>query len=346
MPDNVTDEAAAGQNTPTYMLTLEHLSSALPRLAGALRDAHERRTRGAYVLAPGELFKGVDSFLAWLDEVADTFDNDARLAKLAFLVRRVAADVETAAEVTLCGYTSVALDAMRDVLEIEYLLRDFAVNPGHVDKWLTADERTLKREFAPVKVRERLKAAGVGRFGDNAESIDYKGHSMALHLRPHELEPLPGKGRAPDRALDRYMGFWEICDHAQAVGRSLGALSRAVAPNSDADALANRLPVELRDALYVSHRAQDHYQVIHMCKRALGEGHPRIALNVLLQSLQRAGFLNRSFLEPAGIQELPAELVRIADLDDGLAKSAAPLALAIIASRDDWPKEGSSDAQV
>ncbi|MGW4880078.1 hypothetical protein ACWEPI_26360 [Streptomyces sp. NPDC004262] len=286
-----------------------------------------------------ELLQGVDSFLTWLDDLAEAFGNDVRLAQLAFLVRRITADIETATEVTLAGYTSVALDAMRDVLEIEYLLHDFAINPRQVDKWLTADDTTLRREFAPVKVRERLKAAGIGNFGDNAESLDYKGHSMALHLRPRELEPLPGKGRAPDRALDRYMGFWEICDHSQAVGQSIGALTHALAPNSEADGLAKRLPEGLKDALYVTLRSQDHYQVIHMCKRALDEGHPRIALNVLLSSLQRAGFLKPSTLVPASIQELPAELARIADLQDGLAKSVAPLALAILASRNEWPKD-------
>ncbi len=113
----------------------------------------------------------MDALLTWLDDVAEAFDRDARPAGVAFLVGRVAADVETATEVALCGYTSVALDALRDVLEIEYLLHVFAVTSGQMDRWLTADARTLKREFAPVEARKRLKAAGVGSFGDNAESL-------------------------------------------------------------------------------------------------------------------------------------------------------------------------------
>ncbi|KIZ17579.1 hypothetical protein [Streptomyces natalensis] len=59
------------------------------------------------------------------------------LSKLAFIVERTHADFMTALEATLSGYFSVASDAMRDVLEIQYLLMDFAINPGHADDWLT-----------------------------------------------------------------------------------------------------------------------------------------------------------------------------------------------------------------
>ena len=67
---------------------------------------------------------------------------------MAFLVERAEADFQTAIEATLSGYQGVAADAMRDVMEIECLLLDFAVNGGGADEWLNADESLRPRASA------------------------------------------------------------------------------------------------------------------------------------------------------------------------------------------------------
>ncbi len=76
------------------------------------------------------------------------------LSRLAFLVTRSAADFETATEATLSGYLSVAVDAMRDVMEIENLLLDFAVSPAHIDEWLAAGVSQAFRQGVELRGRE------------------------------------------------------------------------------------------------------------------------------------------------------------------------------------------------
>ncbi|MCI4084349.1 hypothetical protein [Streptomyces sp. MMS21 TC-5] len=95
------------------------------------------------------------------------------------MVQRAHADSITALEATLSGFFSVASDAMLDLLEIRYLLMDFAINPDHVEEWLsvshtrqslcsTTDEKGRIKDFSPAAVRRRLQAAWVVNFGDQA----------------------------------------------------------------------------------------------------------------------------------------------------------------------------------
>jgi hypothetical protein len=73
--------------------------------------------------------KGLEQLYTYLDAAIESYSLIPKLAVLAFLVRRVRADFETALEATLSGYQGVASDAMRDVMEIEGLLLDFAAHP-------------------------------------------------------------------------------------------------------------------------------------------------------------------------------------------------------------------------
>lgn len=51
-----------------------------------------------------------------LDELLQAFIADPTLRRIAFLIHRSRADLETAMEATLSGYIAVAADAMRDIL--------------------------------------------------------------------------------------------------------------------------------------------------------------------------------------------------------------------------------------
>ncbi|MGV9752709.1 hypothetical protein [Nocardia farcinica] len=160
----------------SYDTTLADMAPALPRLATVLRRAEQQRMQRAASLLHGARFKGLEQLLRWLDDLVAAFADDIAVQRIAFLVHRSRADLETATEATLSGYVAVAADAMRDVMEIENLLLDFAVNPAHIEEWLTADRRTLLSRFAPANVRRRLHAAGEGQYAASAESIDYRAH--------------------------------------------------------------------------------------------------------------------------------------------------------------------------
>jgi hypothetical protein len=136
---------------------------------------------------------------------------------------------------------------MRDVLEIDYQLKDFAIDPDLIDEWLSADNSRLVKKFGPGAVRKRLEAAGVPGFGVKAESLDYRGHSQMLHLNPRRTI-LPSKGLAPDDPFGNDMGFWEIFDHARSLWTALIMLAKGLAPGSDAERIVEEEPAQIFEA--------------------------------------------------------------------------------------------------
>jgi hypothetical protein len=209
----------------TYSELLKRVFAMYPRLARNLVEAHERRINQLEQRIGGARLKGADEFLRYLDDVAGAFDADPSLREISFLVRRVASDVETSIEATLSGYLSVAVDAMRDVMEIEMLLLDFALNSNHMSEWLGADSSSRWRRFKPAALRGRLETAGVGRYKNLRRDPDYSAHSEALHVSPRQ-DPLSTKGLQHDTHgfLVPDGGFWEIFEHSRRILVALDGL--------------------------------------------------------------------------------------------------------------------------
>ena len=119
--------------------------------------------------------------LGYLNDLRRTYSDDDQLAGIAWLLDRTKADFITALDAALAGLNGVAFDAMRDVMEIEYLLRDFRYDPSAIARWLSDKHR---RDFMPVKLRERhARKLGVA-VKDLPDSQDYKIHSEGLHVSP------------------------------------------------------------------------------------------------------------------------------------------------------------------
>ncbi|MGH3871976.1 MAG: hypothetical protein ACRDSR_10765 [Pseudonocardiaceae bacterium] len=231
----------------SYDATLAELATRLPHLAAALRRAEQQRARCTTSLMGGARFKGLDQLLHHLDELLHAFTADPTLCRIAFLIHRSRADLETATEATLSGYVAVAADAMRDIMEIENLLLDFAVNPAHIDEWLTADRKTLLGKFGPARVRDRLHTAGEGRYSTTAESLDYRAHSAALHVGPHR-HPILARGFATDDGWGNDAGFWEIFQHTRRLHRAIQRLTGALTPGSAVDEIALQELTDVQDA--------------------------------------------------------------------------------------------------
>lgn len=213
-----------GLNGTDYIKLLSAVAGHVPRAVKGLQEAATTRLKTLQAIGNGARLAGVNDLLLYLDETADLYSANAQLAKIAFLPRRLAADFETALEATLSGYTGVAADAMRDVLEVEYLLLAFVDDPADMDVWL---EGTDAARFRPAPLRKRLREAGFGEFtGSVLEGADYAAHSAALHVSPQE--PIIGhKGRASD-PLERDAGFWEMFQHARRIVLALEACGLAV----------------------------------------------------------------------------------------------------------------------
>lgn len=208
-----------------YEQLLGQLAALRPRTAAALRDAQRRRQGHLQTLLAGARLAAVEELLVHLDDLSTAWSSDTGLAKLAFLPARLVNDFETAVEATLSGYLAVAGDAMRDVMEIENLLWDFSIEPALVEQWLTADPKTLRRQFSADAVRKRLHQAEAGRYQTSAEARDYQAHSATLHVTPTtHRSPIHAKGRVPERSYEGDAGFWETFQHAR---RVVVALERA-----------------------------------------------------------------------------------------------------------------------
>jgi hypothetical protein len=217
------------EKVPTYTENLAVLVQRHPRLAQRLLDAEESRRSQLAKLIDGARLSGVDELLRHLDAVSEAFRADPALRDLAPLIQRIAAEFETAVEATIAGYLAVVTDAMRDVMETEMLLLDFAVEPARIVEWLAATSQERFRKFKPVVLRDRLRAAGIGRYRNLVTDPDYKGHSEALHVSPNQ-HPLFLKGMQHERdLLVPDGGFWELFEHARRVLYAIDALRDRVA---------------------------------------------------------------------------------------------------------------------
>jgi hypothetical protein len=244
---------------PESPQALIQLAVVHPRLGAVLQQSEQQRIHTVAALTSGARFKGLDELLRHFDELERAFAADSECSKLAFLISRCVADFETAFEATVSGYLAVASDAMRDVMEIENLLLDFATHPDHVDEWLAADQKTLRKKFGPAEVRARLHAAGVGRYATTAESLDYRAHSAALHVTPHQ-HPVAAKGFSTEQGWNGDAGFWEIFEHARRLRLGIQSLTSALHPGS---ALVQLTGQDL-DGVSDAHRRTQEMQAIYL----------------------------------------------------------------------------------
>lgn len=61
-----------------------------------------------------------------------------------------------ALQMGLAGYYQVAFQTLRDSLELVNLVDLFRIDPGAVERWKAADDKALKSEFGPARVRLQL----------------------------------------------------------------------------------------------------------------------------------------------------------------------------------------------
>lgn len=194
-----------------YVERIGALAKARPHLANLLRSNHDSRSERLDALRDGARLRGIDELLGHLHRVEEAFATNKPLADIAFLIARAREDFEVSLEVTLMCYISVAHGQMRDVMEIEFLLWDFLLEPTRMQRWLSADHNTLMREFQPQKVRQRLyENGGLPWIGKKGESSDYQGHSASLHVTP-----LAFPWDTHDDEFIADAAFWEIFEHGR-----------------------------------------------------------------------------------------------------------------------------------
>lgn len=208
---------------------LKALSEDYPRLAAVLQRAHQNRGERLHRYRRGLRLAGLEELMDHLQQLEEVFQKSRKLRRLAFLISRLHGDFCTAIEAGLSGYFAVAMDAMRDVMEIEFLLREFYWESGAIDEWLQADERELWRKFRPAVLRQKhANRLGV-RVDQLSESIDYKGHSRFLHVTPMP-SMFGGPGlTAPWMPFGDDACFWEMYEHGRRILFAVHHLRRKLA---------------------------------------------------------------------------------------------------------------------
>ncbi|MEU7345866.1 hypothetical protein ABZ778_18440 [Streptomyces bacillaris] len=323
----------------TYMSLVQQMAKdGAPIAALSLGYADARRRHNLERLAGDIRFVGINELLTRLSTIGKAFAETPELSKLTFIIKRTHADFLTALEATLSGYFSVASDAMRDVLEIQYLLMDFAINPGHADDWLTTDDKDRWKRFAPAPVRKRLQAAGVVRFGDKAESKDYKGHSMGLHLSPTPLIN-SADGIVPEHSWLNEAGFWEMFDHGRGLLRGLTMLIEKAAPGSRAEDEIKKDMASFDEASRQAERLKRVWLAIPEAAVKLHEGDPATAGHIVLGALAGSGILDRDLIVSAGgddavLEALIEAMHQLAESDEPVSRAAARAFLSIAKSDD------------
>lgn len=150
--------------------------------SGAIEAQRNRLTAISLPEMP-RWFKGIDEILRFIQAFQQAFLDTAELEPIAFLLQRLIDDFRAVVELCLSGLQSAAFDTLRDVIEIEHLLRDFFYNSTHIQEWLHARSRVEKHKFEPVQLRRReAKRQGLLNEEELQANADYRNHSQALHV--------------------------------------------------------------------------------------------------------------------------------------------------------------------
>lgn len=169
------------------------------------------RRRYALVLA------GCNQAASWLDWLA----GQCAVGGLARLVERASQDVCRGVDAAVSGDQATVNDIARSLMEVEALLREFALNIPQVHAWNELGNDHMEgRQFSFGRVVDRLRqAAGEEQGIALPDKVEYAAHSADLHPTPRGR--IPSMGVAPD---DRD-GLLEasLREHVEHVKRVVGA---------------------------------------------------------------------------------------------------------------------------
>jgi hypothetical protein len=104
---------------------------------------------------------------------------------------------------------------MRDVMEIEFLLREFVSEPSNISVWLSCSPQERHNQFRPAILRQREARRRGVQTKDLSDSTDYRGHSELLHVTPYH-HPIVRRGLIePSEFFFGDALFAEIFEHGR-----------------------------------------------------------------------------------------------------------------------------------
>ena len=150
-----------------------------------LWQIQQQRTRHAFELVTmvPMLFPGLDA----VRKAFDTLSNATQSEPLAVLLRRSLRESGRGIDAILSGDQQTLNDSARVFMEIEILLREWAIDLERMERWLALDPNNRHRTFGFGKVLNRIKQKLD--VDDNLvmpEWGEYQAHSANLHPSPDE----------------------------------------------------------------------------------------------------------------------------------------------------------------
>ena len=199
-----------------YKSALGRLVEQCPTLGQPL--AHAETIRGerlSFFLENSGRLQGLEEFSCFLDAAVEWFRNFPDLSPITLLLARAGADFVTAIEATFSGFHAVAWESMRDVMEIELLLGEFAEDPNQMQKWISSGGKERRSTFSHSELRKRKAARLSLPLSDMPDTVDYRGHSVILHVNP-VASPFGNRGLSREAVeVGADVCFWDIYQHAR-----------------------------------------------------------------------------------------------------------------------------------
>jgi hypothetical protein len=84
------------------------------------------------------------------------YENDAEVLTVLRIVARVFNTAGACLKLARAGYFQPAFTMVRDILEVEFLADLFVRDRTHLRRWIAFSPKERRKEFSPVKVRDRL----------------------------------------------------------------------------------------------------------------------------------------------------------------------------------------------
>ena len=257
----------------SFSTLLRVVSNTHPKMAVHLFRAQANRQKSLSQYVGGARLRGYEELIDHLEKLEAVFQRSHRLNGISQLIRRIRGDFQLALEATLSGFHSVAHDSMRNVMEVQFLLREFFYDPARIEEWLHATHKDLNDKFRPAVLRQRhAKRLGM-QPDDVAEATDYRGHSRLLHVSPYP-RPFGGSGfSGPDGPFDSDVCFWEMFEHGRRVLFEAHRLRRKLARHIKSPWGPRRGLKSFRDAWQRTQEMQAIWMALLQATSAKGNDH-------------------------------------------------------------------------
>lgn len=203
-----------------YGVALGMLRQSSSRAIAELVRAEE--TRGHHLFT---MMQEMPWILVAHDEVVRHLDDLIALERVeehvAGLVHRCREDVVLSLEAALAGDNARTTDLGRDLMEIEFLIRDFTIHPEHLDLWATATEQRRNSDFGFGRLAQRQeKFFGLPDGYLTPARREHQAHSTFTHPTPTG-RPSPLEASNPGGFLV-FATSEILMNHAQRVVDALG----------------------------------------------------------------------------------------------------------------------------